>query len=111
MSSTARRITRAGVIACGLTLATLTAPVALDAQNARPAPPQKIDAEYTAKIKEYVTDPRISTELVDHLPASDSVPTPLKFHGRIVGHARRADLLRKTSIAISRRSTRPRIAR
>jgi hypothetical protein len=85
MSSTARRITRAGVIACGLTLATLTAPVALDAQNTRSAQPQKIDAEYTAKIKEYLTDPRISTELVDHLPASDSVPTPLEFHGRIVG--------------------------
>ena len=46
---------------------------------------QKIDAEYTAKIKEYLQDPRITTELVDHLPASDTVPTPLKFLGRIVG--------------------------
>jgi hypothetical protein len=46
---------------------------------------QRIDAEYTAKIKEHLQDPRISTELVDHLPASDSVPTPLKFFGRIVG--------------------------
>jgi hypothetical protein len=51
------------------------------AQQAR----QKIDAEYTAKIKEYLQDPRISTELVDHLPASDTVPTPLKFLGRVVG--------------------------
>ena len=68
MSSTARRITRAGVIACGLTLATLTAPAPLDAQNTRPAQPQKIDAEYTAKIKEFLQDPRITTELVDHLP-------------------------------------------
>ena len=47
--------------------------------------PRRSTPEYTAKIKEYVTDPRISTELVDHLPASDTVPTPLKFHGRIVG--------------------------
>ena len=31
---------------------------------------QKIDEEYTAKIKEYLRDPRITTELVDHLPAS-----------------------------------------
>ena len=85
MSSTARRITRAGVIACGLIVATLTAPASLDAQSSRPAQPQKIDADYTAKIKEYLTDSRISTELVDHLPASDTVPTPLKFHGRIVG--------------------------
>src|SRR5688572_30805243 len=46
---------------------------------------QAIDSAYTAKIKEYLRDERISTELVDHLPASATVPTPLKFHGRIVG--------------------------
>jgi hypothetical protein len=48
-------------------------------------PSQQIDQEYTAKIKQYLSDPRISTELVDHLPASATVPTPLKFNGRIVG--------------------------
>ena len=46
---------------------------------------QKLDEEYTAKIKEYTQDPRISTELVDHLPASDTIPTPLKFFGRMPG--------------------------
>jgi hypothetical protein len=46
---------------------------------------QKIDEEYTAKIKEYTTDPRMITELVDHVPASDTVPSPLKFSGRIPG--------------------------
>src|SRR5687767_15843359 len=46
---------------------------------------QAIDSAYTAKIKEHLQDPRITTELVDHLPASNSVPTPLKFLGRIVG--------------------------
>jgi len=46
---------------------------------------QKIDQEYTAQIKKYLSDPRISTELVDHLPASSTVPTPLKFLGHIVG--------------------------
>ena len=55
------------------------------AQSPQGAARQKIDAEYTAKIKEYLQDPRISTELVDHLPASDTVPTPLKFFNRIVG--------------------------
>ena len=55
------------------------------AQAGRSASTQKVDAEYTAKIKEYLQDHRITTELVDHLPASDTVPTPLKFHGRIVG--------------------------
>ncbi len=46
---------------------------------------QKNDEEYTKLIKQHLQDPRISTELVDHLPASDKVPTPLKFNGRIVG--------------------------
>ena len=46
---------------------------------------QKYDAEYTALIKQSLTDPRINTELVDHLPASDKVPTPLKFLGHIAG--------------------------
>ncbi len=47
--------------------------------------PQKIDEEYTKRIKQNLQDPRISTELVDHLPASDTVPSPLKFLGRAVG--------------------------
>ena len=56
------------------------------AAQSRPAPPkQKIDEAYTAKIKEHLQDPRITTELVDHLPASDTVPSPLKFLGRVVG--------------------------
>ncbi|MEX2284808.1 MAG: M14 family zinc carboxypeptidase [Gemmatimonadota bacterium] len=46
---------------------------------------QRIDEEYTRLIKQHLQDPRISTELVDHLPASDRVPSPLKFNGRIVG--------------------------
>ena len=37
---------------------------------------QKIDEGYTAKIKEYTTEKYFLTELVDHLPASDKVPTP-----------------------------------
>ena len=58
-------------------------------RNGRPAAQaqaaQKIDQEYTAQIKKSLSDPRISTELVDHLPASATVPTPLKFLGHIVG--------------------------
>src|ERR1051325_6600091 len=50
-----------------------------------PNTPQKLDEEYTRLIKEYLQDPRISTELVDHMPASDTVPSPLKFFGRIPG--------------------------
>ena len=66
-------------------LSWLVAASAPSAQAPQAAAKQRIDAEYTAKIKEYLQDPRISTELVDHLPASDTVPTPLKFFHRIVG--------------------------
>ena len=61
--------------------------VLLAAGLARPvaAQGQPIDREYTAKIREYLQDPRISTELVADLPASATVPTPLAFLGRIVG--------------------------
>jgi hypothetical protein len=63
-------------------LATLISPVAAQSKKAAP---QKIDEEYTQTIKQNLQDPRITTELVDHLPASDTVPTPLKFLGRAVG--------------------------
>ncbi len=42
---------------------------------------QRQDEEYTRLIKQHLTDPRISTYLVDYLPYSDKVPTPLKFPG------------------------------
>src|SRR5271170_5670416 len=50
-----------------------------------PAAAQRIDEEYTKLIKQYLQDPRVTTELVDHMPASDTVPSPLKFFGRIPG--------------------------
>ncbi len=43
------------------------------------------DETYTADIRKFTTDPRFMTELVDHLPASATVPTPLKFNGYISG--------------------------
>jgi hypothetical protein len=48
-------------------------------------PKQANDEDYTKKIKEYLSDPRFTTELVDHLPASSKVPTPLKFLGSMPG--------------------------
>jgi hypothetical protein len=51
----------------------------------KPAAKQPDDADYTAKIKQYLTDPRFSTELVDHLPSSPKIPTPLKFLGTMPG--------------------------
>ena len=46
---------------------------------------QPEDAGYTAKIKQYTTEPYFLTELVDHLPASATVPTPEKVLGYAIG--------------------------
>ncbi len=43
------------------------------------------DENYGAKIKEYTTEKYFLTELVDHLPASATVPTPEKVLGYVVG--------------------------
>jgi zinc carboxypeptidase len=54
-------------------------------KTAAAAGPQKQDEEYTKLIKEYLQDSRITTELVDHMPMSDGLQSPLKFLGRIPG--------------------------
>lgn len=43
------------------------------------------NAEYGARVKEYTTQTYFMTELVDHLPASDTVPSPDKILGYAVG--------------------------
>ncbi len=58
---------------------------ALLAFAAAPTAPQPQDEAYTKLIRQYLQDPRITTELVDHMPASNTVPSPLKFFGRIPG--------------------------
>ena len=50
-----------------------------------PAAQPRLDEAYSAKIKEYTTEPFFLTELVDHLPASDRVPSPEKVLGYVVG--------------------------
>ncbi len=65
--------------------------LALAAAMAMAAPAaaqQPIDSAYTARIRELTpTDPRwkFTTELVDYLPASAAVPTPLKVLGYVPG--------------------------
>ena len=46
---------------------------------------QKIDKDYTSKILEYTTEKFFLTELVDHLPASENVPTPKDILGSVIG--------------------------
>jgi hypothetical protein len=48
-------------------------------------PTNPLDAAYGAKIKEYTTEKYFLTELVDHLPASDKIPSPEKILGYAVG--------------------------
>jgi hypothetical protein len=46
---------------------------------------QVLNEEYTAKIKEFTTETFFLTELIDHLPASDAVPSPDKILGYVIG--------------------------
>lgn len=74
------------IIFIGLAVALIAAGAEKKAQKpAAPPPVQKIDEAYTAKIREYTTEPYFLTELVDHLPASDNVPTPAKVLGYPIG--------------------------
>lgn len=63
--------------------AAAAAGLCLQAQTSAVA--QKMDDGYAKKVREATTDPSFLTELVDHLPASDKVPTPEKFLGYIAG--------------------------
>jgi len=48
-------------------------------------PTSPLDTAYGAKIAEYTTEKYFLTELVDHIPASDKVPSPEKILGYAVG--------------------------
>ena len=48
-------------------------------------PAQPLDETYTQLIHRYTTDPQFSSPLVDYLPASSTVPTPMKTLGVIAG--------------------------
>jgi len=49
------------------------------------AAPTAAENDYSKKIKEYTTEKFFLTELVDHLPMSDTVPSPDKVLGYVVG--------------------------
>lgn len=46
---------------------------------------QAVDELYTEEIRTFTTEPFFLTPLVDHLPASDTVPTPRDYLGYTVG--------------------------
>jgi hypothetical protein len=57
----------------------------LNLGSAPAAAQQKIDEEYTAKIKEFTTDEHFLPKWMDNLPYSEAVPTPLDILGHIAG--------------------------
>jgi hypothetical protein len=75
------------VLAFAVAAALLQSPVGAQ-QQAPPFvrdPKIPIDADYTAKIKEYTTEPFFNSPLTDYLPASKTVPTPKTVLGDIAG--------------------------
>src|ERR1043166_2248319 len=65
-----------------------TPPDKTAASHAKTAPAKTApadDNDYSRKIKEYTTEKFFSTELVDHLPMSATVPSPDKVLGYVVG--------------------------
>jgi hypothetical protein len=77
---------------CGLAIAIAAAagvhvPVRAQSGPRTTATPQKLDEDYTARIKKATPDARILTELVDHMPVSAPVPSPVNFFGFVAGEA------------------------
>src|SRR5690348_1817108 len=94
------------LVAGATTVASGIAPISAQQTN---------DAEYTAKIRELTpTDPKwkFTTELVDHLPASATVPTPLKVLGYVpgtIGKLSRTEDLNKYFRAVAAASPRVKV--
>lgn len=66
------------------TVYTSPAQTPLDPAYARDSK-QPVDSEYTAHIQQYTTMPELNTPLTDYLPASKTVPTPMKVLGDVSG--------------------------
>ena len=81
----------AALVAAVLPATAREAPAAVVATPVAPqeatitAAQQAVDEAYTALIREATTESFFSTPLVDHLPFSETVPTPLDLLGHIAG--------------------------
>ncbi len=84
VSASAQTESRGGNEAGGASsLSTPTKSAPIDPKYTTPRSP--LDTAYGAKIAEYTTEKYFLTELVDHLPLSDKVPSPEKVLGYAVG--------------------------
>src|SRR3954468_20140111 len=61
------------------------APLSSSANPYARDPKQPIDEAYTRKMKEYTTAPYFTSPLVDYLPASKTVPTPMAVLKDVAG--------------------------
>src|SRR5215813_2182691 len=78
--------TAASVLVCNLSLANAQQKSGHSKKDAAAASNSAAeDNDYSKKIKEYTTQAYFKTELVDHLPMSDKVPSPDKVLGYVVG--------------------------
>jgi len=75
------------IVSIALGAARANAQTAASNAPARPGrnPSQAVDDAYTKKIHEYTTEPFFLSPLVDYLPASKTVPTPVAVLGDIAG--------------------------
>ncbi len=73
------------VLLLALSCAFAGTPHARKTSPAPDAPAQTNIEDYAAKIHEYTTEKFFLTELVDHLPASDMVPSPDRVLGYVIG--------------------------
>ncbi|MEO8748139.1 MAG: M14 family zinc carboxypeptidase [Rhodanobacter sp.] len=76
--------------ACGLVSAASAVDIGVvsgsgDSTSYARAPGQALDQAYTDQITRFTTDPQFNSPLTDYLPASATVPTPLKVLGHIAG--------------------------
>jgi hypothetical protein len=53
--------------------------------SAAPLGAQTMDPDFARRVAEWTTDPRFSSPWVDHLPLSETVPSPAKFFGDHIG--------------------------
>ncbi|HKA37665.1 MAG TPA: M14 family zinc carboxypeptidase [Thermoanaerobaculia bacterium] len=76
---------KACLATASLFLSAVTALAAVDASLPARDPAQKVDEEYTKKIREYTTETFFLSPLVEYLPASEKVPTPKSVLGDVAG--------------------------
>jgi hypothetical protein len=89
-----------GLLSLVLAVCSLSFAARTPAQTPTPSPAltQKMDPDYAASVKEWTTKPEFMSPLVDHLPASATVPSPKEVLGYWIGAPKKltyyADILR-----------------